>query len=97
MSHKNNYNSLDSMLSDMARTETSVKLPDKISILKNNTQSGGSNGGNNVNKLLSMLATETNTSPGETQQLEHELRNMLELKGGRKVKPEDELDENVFR
>jgi hypothetical protein len=91
MSRKNNYSSLDSMLSDMANTVTSVQLPDKISILKNNTQSGGSNGGNNVNKLLSMLATETNTSPGETQQLEHELRNMLELKGGGKVKPEEEL------
>jgi hypothetical protein len=91
MSHKNNYNSLDSMLSDMARTETSVKLPEKISILKNNIQSGGTNGGNNVNKLLSMLATETQTSQGETLQLEHELRNMLELKGGKHVNPRDEL------
>jgi len=91
MSHKNNYNSLDSMLSDMARTVTSIQLPDKISILKNNTQSGGTNGGNNVNKLLSMLATESQTSQAETQELEHELRNMLELKGGKNVKPADEL------
>jgi hypothetical protein len=91
MSRKNNYSSLDSMLSDMANTVTSVQLPDKISILKNNTQSGGSNGGNNVNKLLSMLATESQTSQAETQELEHELRNMLELKGGRNIKPEAEL------
>jgi hypothetical protein len=91
MSRKNNYSSLDSMLSDMANTVTSVQLPDKISILKNNTQSGGSNGGNNVNKLLSMLATESQTSQAETQLLEHELRNMLELKGGRNMKPAEEL------
>jgi hypothetical protein len=95
MSQKN-HNSLDSILNDMAQTVSSVQLPNKITII-NNAQAGGSdnvqnNKSNyNVNKLLSMLATESATSSlNNTQHLENELRNMLELKGG---KPPNGADE----
>ena len=89
MSQKN-HNSLDSILNDMEQTVSSVQLPNKITII-NNAQAGGSNNNvqnnksnYNVNKLLSMLATESATSSlNNTHQLENELRNMLELKGGK--------------
>lgn len=88
MSQKN-HNSLDSILNDMAQTVSSVQLPNKITII-NNAQAGGSdnvqnNKSNyNVNKLLSMLATESATSSlNNTQHLEEDLRKMLELKGGK--------------
>jgi hypothetical protein len=98
MSQKN-HNSLDSILNDMAQTVSSVQLPNKITII-NNAQAGGSNNNvqnnksnYNVNKLLSMLATESATSSlNNTHQLENELRNMLELKGGKApVNDNDEL------
>ena len=98
MSQKN-HNSLDSILNDMEQTVSSVQLPNKITII-NNAQTGGSNNNvqnnksnYNVNKLLSMLATESATSSlNNTHQLENELRNMLELKGGKApVNSDDEL------
>lgn len=96
MSQKN-HNSLDSILNDMEQTISSVQLPNKITII-NNAQAGGSNNNvqnnksnYNVNKLLSMLATESATSSlNNTHQLENELRNMLELKGGKPPVNSDE-------
>jgi hypothetical protein len=97
MSHKNDYNNLDSMLNDMAQTVSSIQLPNKITILNNNTQVGGSKPRpeDKVNKLLSMLATESHTSQNDTAEIEQDLRNMLKLKGG-KSKKKDSYELKAF-
>ena len=89
---------------DMLNTVSSIQLPNKINIIKNRSQTGGSNtfiknnkSDHNINKLLSMLATESATSAGDTVELEHDLRNMLTLKGGKggpdtSEAPESEAD-----
>ena len=89
---------------DMLNTVSSIQLPNKINIIKNRSQTGGSNtfiknnkSDHNINKLLSMLATESATSAGDTVELEHDLRNMLTLKGGKggpdtSEAPESEVD-----
>jgi hypothetical protein len=87
---KSNYNSLESMIREMEATSTTAPMPDKINIINMNSraQSGGSkynsqlppdNSYTHVNKLLSMLATDTNN----TSELEMNLGNSLKMSGGR--------------
>lgn len=84
----------DNSFTDMLQSVSSVQLPDKIKIVKNQLHTGGSinKPSQNINKLLSMLTSESNTSNnGETDRLENDLRNMLTLKGGKKHKDDDDI------
>jgi hypothetical protein len=99
---KSNYNSLESMIREMEATSTTAHMPDKINIINMNSraQSGGSkynsqlpsdNSYTHVNKLLSMLATDSN----HTSELEVNLGNSLKMSGGRvstKLAKADELE-----
>ena len=96
---KGNHNSIESMIRELETGSTTVAMPDKLSIININSraQTGGSkynsqlssNNNNHVNKLLSMLATETTA----TSILEANLGNSLKMSGGRvsKLSTKDEL------
>jgi len=101
---KSNHNSLESMIQEMEAGSTTVAMLDKLNIININSraQTGGSkhnlqlssdNSYNHVNKLLSMLATDSPTNTTATSVLEANLGNSLKMSGGRvsKLSTKNEL------
>jgi len=100
---KGNHNSIESMIRELENASTTVNVPEKLSIININSraQAGGSkynsqlssNNNNHVNKLLSMLASESHRDTTATSTLEANLGNSLKMSGGRvsKLSPKDEL------
>jgi hypothetical protein len=83
---KSNYNSLESIIRDIADSTTDVPIKLNITNNNNNLQSGGTynlkSTHNNVNKLLSMLAEEA-TSSQVTSDIEEQIGKSLKMKGGK--------------
>ena len=100
---KGNHNSIESMIRELDTASTTVHIPNKLSIININSraQTGGSkhnsqlssNNNNHVNKLLSMLASESQLETTATSALEANLGNSLKMSGGRvsKLSKKDEL------
>jgi hypothetical protein len=104
LNKQSNHNSLESIIKEMESATTTVAMPYKLNIININSraQSGGSkhnsrlspdNSYNHVNKLLSMLATDSATNTTATSVLEANLGNSLKMSGGRvsKLSKKEEL------